>query len=299
MTLALQANDIAHLKDDVVRIRRIRGTAALIRGYGGDRSPMGYEPLANLKPSSRLTLLLDDQDIARLREIRRLTFAANEDHGPRGWGVTEKALGAHLRAALRIFVDNYSDEFAEDDLHDAQQVPSKRKIPFRVRVPVDLRTALFAAADDMRRSVDDLARIAIVQQILTCHCGGAPLAAMDPALRLCVYPPRTDGLTREAMAEEAAMMAASTSEEEASAPEPPAEDNRVSVDVLAETIAEQAKPVTPQSAAPWAEEGDGIRSATSAAAPPEKPKIRPEDVLAMRPLKPPGHAPQPSATLPR
>lgn len=283
--MTFQVNDIAHLKDEVVRIRRIRGTAALIRRYGGDRFPMGYEPLANLKPSSRLTLLLDDQDIARLREIRRLTFAANEDSAPRGWGVAEKALGAHLRSALRIFADNYSDEFAEDDLHDARQVSGKRKIPFRVRVPTDLRTALFAAADDMRRSVDDLARIAIVQQIWTCHTNGAPLAAMDPALRLCVYPPRVDGFARDAMAETAAA-AAPESEEKAPEPEPPKAETRVSVDVLAEAIREQAPAANPPPT--WAEDGDGIRSATSAAAPPEKPKIRPEDVLAMRPLRPPG-----------
>lgn len=288
MTLTLQANDIAHLKDEVVRIRRIHSTSALIRGYGGERSPMGYEPIKNLKPSSRLTLLLDDQDIARLREIRRLTFAANEDHGPKGWGVTKKALGAHLRCALQIFADNYYDEIAEDDLHAVRQSHGKRNIPFHVRVPIDLRAALFAASDEMRCAVDDLARVAIIQHIWTCHTGGAPLAAMDPAMRLCIYPPRTDYFARETMAEVAAAMAAAKSEEEASAPEPPAEDSRVSVDVLAETIAEQAKPPAPQSSAPWAEEGDGIRSATSAAAPPEKPKIRPEDVLAMRPLRPPG-----------
>lgn len=287
----LQAPDIAHMKDDsIVRITRVGDSAALIRRYGSDRAPMGYEPLANLRLSTRMTLLLDDQDIARLREVRRLTFAANEDFMPRGWGVTEKALGAHLRAALRIFVDNYYDEFAEDDLHDARQIPGKRKITFRVRVPVDLRTALFAAADDMRCSVDDLARIAIVQQLLVCH-DGAPVAAMAPALRLCAYPPRTDRLVRDVAAERAA----ETSVPEPAAPEaqPVAAETRVSVDVLAETIAERNDP-PPITTAPWAENGDGIRSITSAAppapivVPAEKPKIRPEDILAMRPLKPPG-----------
>lgn len=290
----LQAHDIAHMKgDSLVRIMRVGESAALIRRYGDDRAPMGYEPLANLRLSTRLTLLLDDQDIVRLREVRRLTFAANEDFRPRGWGVTEKALGAHLRAALRVFTDNYCDEFAEDDLFDARQVPSKRKIPFRVRVPVDLRAALFATADDMRRSVDDLARVAIVQHVQTCH-DGAPLAAMDPALRLCVYPPRLDGLIRDFMAERSAET--TTEEPGEQAPEPPAllMDNRVSVDVLAETIAERNEQPRRLASAPWGDDGDGIRSVTSAApptliAPPaEKPKIRPEDILAMRPLKPPG-----------
>lgn len=289
----LQTHDIAHMKDDsLVRIMRVGESAALIRRYGVDRAPMGYERLANLRLSTRLTLLLDDQDIARLREIRRLTFAANEDFAPKGWGVTEKALGAHLRAALRIFVDNYYDEFAEDDLHDARQIPGKRKIPFRVRVPVDLRTALFAVADDMRCSVDDLAQIAIVQQLLVCH-DGAPVDAMAPALRLCAYPPRTDRLVRDVAAERAAETSAPEPETTAPEVQPVAEETRVSVDVLTETIAEWNDP--PHIAtAPWAENGDGIRSVTSAAppapivVPAEKPKLRPEDILAMRPLKPPG-----------
>lgn len=270
----LQTHDIVHMKGgSLVRISRVGDSAALIRRYGGDRAPMGYEPLANLRLSTRLTLLLDDQDMARLREVRRLTFAANEDFAPERWGVTEKALGAHLRMALRIFVDNYYDEFATDDLHDARQIPSKRKITFRVRVPVDLRTALFAAADDMRCSVDDLARIAIVQQLHVCH-DGAPVAAMAPTLRLCVYPPRTDRIAREMTADRAAEMAALEPEPTAPEVQPVAAETRVSVDVLAETIAER---------------GEQPHSITApVAVPAEKPKIRPEDILAMRPLKPPG-----------
>lgn len=256
-------NDIVYTADErMARVMRLietrRGTEAALWRYPGKR-PMSSRPIAELQPTSLLTFMFDANDLARLRELRRLTFAANAtgEASQCRWGPRNTSLAGHARFSIDLLYGLWKDdsemwnEALDDALYQCRRVaPRGATEPFRLRMSVAARDRLFRFSDETRYTIDDLLRATVAQQVEVLCDDGAPTDALRKELRLCVYPPAVERYAARALKEQTRRRRSrKVKANTASVAGTPPQVEAVPLSVLGGS---------------WLEDGDGVRCAASA-----------------------------------
>lgn len=243
---------------------------------------------ASLIPTTRMSFALYPADFGRLREIRRI-----EPHIEGHEGDVDTTLFAALRGLLETIMGLWRDEpggsvgwagyLRERRIQHAQDLaPRGHARPFQVRLSVPLLATMLRAADAVGLSLDGLVRLAIVNRLCVDYDFVAPKWLRR---RLRLAPPPA-GADMNGVEPEKVLVAA---------PSPP--PVLVSIGVLEEVRAERGganrRDQEPRSQAVELEKHESIQPVEAAPKKhdplrPPSPSARPEEVLAFRPLKPPG-----------
>lgn len=165
--MEFQVNDVVDTNDHgIARITRLGivdgDPSAWIRQYGGTRTPIGVAKLASLYPTCLMTFALDENDMARLKEIRELCPQITN-------GFRKTPLSAYAREALTVIavsvgLKDWTDG-VDAQIHALRSEKRGQLRAFRVRVLPDIRDEVNALSDFSRHSPNTIMRAAIAEHL--------------------------------------------------------------------------------------------------------------------------------------